>query len=319
MIPEAAPCSGLLVRVAAGAVGEQQLQRNSYALGLDHQTETALLAGLRVDRRATSGCADAALPDLVRQRQDPGGGVACKLKHLPPHADRVLALGCGAGDELTALRARYPQAELVATDQRDQLNPQHRQMLGAELLVGDMHLLLGTVLRDFDLIFSHHVLEHSYQPDRTLAALHAALRPGGCCYAVLPLEGDLRNPLWTLQRRLGHGASIHPVDVSVLDPGHPWKPGIADLLGTARQCGFARLELGEIRAPGRFGALRRICGRVLHHLLLRPLRAVLRCWPAARFPHGVRRLLCVLDARLPFGAARLKNFHCPEVVLRAWR
>lgn len=319
MNPGSAPCSGLLVRVAAGTAGEQHLQRNSYALGLDRRSEVALLAAIRAERRATFSHADDALPTQVRAWRDPGAGVAGKLAHLPPEARRVLALGCGAGAELTQLRARYPQAELVATDQREQLDPQQRQALGVQLHVGDMHALLGTVLRDFDLVFSHHVLEHSYRPERTLAALHAALRPGGCCYAVLPLEGDLRNPLWTQQRRLGHGASIHPVDISVLDPGHPWKPGVADLLGTARQSGFTRLELGEIRAPGPFGAFRRACGRALHQIALRPLRALLRWWPAARFPHGLRRLLCVLDARLPFGAARLKNRYCPEVVLRAWR
>lgn len=93
--------------------------------------------------------------------------------------DVVLDFGCGGGYMLGALpcRARYGI----------EINPSARQEAARALRVyADISELPGDVL--FDVIISHHALEHVEAPLDTLQRLRRRLRAGGKAVFVVPTE-----------------------------------------------------------------------------------------------------------------------------------
>lgn len=95
---------------------------------------------------------------------------------------RILDFGCGSGDLTPQLRAVFPEAEVVGTD------ASHVALSIARRAVPEVTF---TPEPDgaFDLIFSHHVLEHVDDLDETARLLRAWLAPGGRMVHMLPCYG----------------------------------------------------------------------------------------------------------------------------------
>lgn len=114
---------------------------------------------------------------------------------LAPHAGRILSFGCSTGEELVALRRRFPDAEIVGAE----INPRSRR-LAARRVAEDLRIRVEVPTRIdgvFDLIFALAVFQRepykideieaqdisSHYPfarfDAAVGDLVARLRPGG--------------------------------------------------------------------------------------------------------------------------------------------
>lgn len=99
---------------------------------------------------------------------------------------RVLDVGCGNGSLLRALRASWPDAELLGCD------PSRESI--AQGYGGDLKLWTGTASNlpgdiRADLVIAVNVIEHTTDPAEFLAALRAVLEPDGMVVIVCPDGG----------------------------------------------------------------------------------------------------------------------------------
>lgn len=135
---------------------------------------------------------------------------------------RVLDIGCGIGLACVFLADHFEEVD--GTDIED-LGVTFKidrpaSVVGSELLnrlgrsnirlnCGDTLDFLGSSSGGYDLIFSHFVMEHVPQLDPLCEAIHAALRPGGRTFHIVPNTHDTVNqlliqnlqPLWPNIRR----------------------------------------------------------------------------------------------------------------------
>ncbi len=99
---------------------------------------------------------------------------------------RVLALGCGTGVEVRALRRSVdPAVALVGIDHSGALVERARQQTAdeglsenVEFLTGDAHDLPYSEA-EFDVVTLHTLISHVEDPGRVLAEARRVLRPGG--------------------------------------------------------------------------------------------------------------------------------------------
>lgn len=114
---------------------------------------------------------------------------------LAPHAARILSFGCSSGEELEALRRRWPDTEIVGAE----INPRLRRLAAARMAADGKVAVVApqSISGRFDLVFALAVLQRlperierhgiadlsrSYPFDRfdvELARLAERLRPGG--------------------------------------------------------------------------------------------------------------------------------------------
>jgi len=100
---------------------------------------------------------------------------------------RVLDIGCGPGFLLREFRKRG--WEVQGTEFSDHSAAHARKVLGLDVSVGDIReLKLGTA--SFDAVVMWHVLEHTAQPEETLAEVARLLRPGGVFLCAVPNFGS---------------------------------------------------------------------------------------------------------------------------------
>jgi SAM-dependent methyltransferase len=107
---------------------------------------------------------------------------------------RVLAVGCGTGIEVRALKRRPEFAgEIVGIDHSPALVEQAQQLTAAEGLddgveyrVGDAHAL-DVADAGFDLVLAHTLISHVTDPARVLREARRVLAPGGI---VAVFDGD---------------------------------------------------------------------------------------------------------------------------------
>lgn len=104
------------------------------------------------------------------------------LRQPRPGADRLLDLGCGAGDFLERAQLLGWRAEGVDFDPKAVAVAQGR---GLKAVVGSVDSYAAA--RDaFDVITCCHVIEHVYDPRELLAAIHRILKPGGQLWIETP-------------------------------------------------------------------------------------------------------------------------------------
>jgi SAM-dependent methyltransferase len=115
--------------------------------------------------------------------------------HLPLSPPcRVLALGCGTGVEVRALRRRVsPEVSLVGIDHSSALVERARQETAGEGLSANVEYLTGDAHdlpfpdADFDVVTLHTLISHVEDPRSVLAETRRVLRPGG---TVAIFDGD---------------------------------------------------------------------------------------------------------------------------------
>lgn len=191
---------------------------------------------------------------------------------------RILEFGCGTGNLSFALAARFPDAELIATDLAPPMTALCRKRLGASerLAYAAMDAELPAFApAQFDLVCGSLAAQWFAIPHQAFAALGALLRPGGVL-ALTTLGSDTFQEWRAAAALLGLNAAIptYP-SLAQLDWQRPpgfllegsgeqrlWDehPSALDFLQSLRRIG-ADLPAADAR-PLSPGALRRILRQV---------------------------------------------------------
>jgi SAM-dependent methyltransferase len=246
-----------------------------------------------------------------------------KVRAIPLSAKRVLVLGSASCREALLIRHHLPDAEIVCADFVDSRLPNVERALGIDFVLGDFHDLLERYPESVDCVFSNHVLEHLFNPDRTLAAIRRSLRPSGCMVAALPLDGQSRTPFSAVL----NGDHFHALDLCTVDVAHAWKTNVTALSSSLLAAGF-----GQIAFSGRdqhYSVSERLFARrskferrtQLGVLLNRALFGTARSALKRLFPNDVPPLLLKavfgVEHRVWFGSNRLKNECSIECLVQA--
>ena len=158
---------------------------------------------------------------------------AWKLCLARSDANSVLALGCGEGDEIAALRARAPRSRILGLDWVDKCLPGLLDAAKADFIHGDFNDRLGEHKETFDLVFSNHVIEHSFDPDELLRSIRASLIPGGQLVSAIPLDGEAENPIFRQALSLAREPDrIQRSDMFLMLGGHPYKTNASEFAET---------------------------------------------------------------------------------------
>jgi SAM-dependent methyltransferase len=77
--------------------------------------------------------------------------------NLAPEATRILSFGCSTGEELTAIRNRFPSAEIVGVE----INPRSRRIAARRVMPDKLACVVGPngLEGGFDVIFALAVLQ----------------------------------------------------------------------------------------------------------------------------------------------------------------
>lgn len=116
---------------------------------------------------------------LVQLTQDIElGSRALHSKPVPQNALRILDLGSGSGASLQELASFFKEPELIALDIAEGMLRQIPRHMGAKKLAADFdHLPLRS--ESLDLVFSSLSMQWSNSPQKLLAEVWGALKPGG--------------------------------------------------------------------------------------------------------------------------------------------
>lgn len=132
---------------------------------------------------------------------------------LPARMERVLEVGCGAGDTLRWLKESRPGLFTTGVE----YNPKMRTALENnvdEVWIGPIETVMPN-LGTYDTILCLDVLEHLLDSDAALASLVSRLDPGGCIIISLPNISHLAVSVPLLLRR-----SFPYADAGLLDRTH---------------------------------------------------------------------------------------------------
>ncbi|HET7570720.1 MAG TPA: class I SAM-dependent methyltransferase [Gammaproteobacteria bacterium] len=103
------------------------------------------------------------------------------LARLPADGgESILDVGCGSGELLRRLHARYPDARLTGIDASAAMLATARAKLGTEAQLACAHAAMQPFPgATFDLVVSTSVLHHLPKPEAALAEIRRVLKPGG--------------------------------------------------------------------------------------------------------------------------------------------
>jgi 2-polyprenyl-3-methyl-5-hydroxy-6-metoxy-1,4-benzoquinol methylase len=131
----------------------------------------------------------AAVSAELYARKDPSyfGWVRREIEPLlPAFAERVLEIGCGAGQTLAFLRSAGRAKWVCGVELVESVARRAATQID-EVLVGDVERMsLSIPARSIDLVLLLDVLEHLVDPWTTMARLAGLLKPGGHVIASVP-------------------------------------------------------------------------------------------------------------------------------------
>ncbi len=158
----------------------------------------------------------------VRFVSELGKGVVDWL--APRAGERILDLGCGDGALTIALRDAG--ADVVGVDSSDDFVQAARER-GLDARLMDAHAL--TFSREFDAVFSNAALHWMIEPEKVVAGIARALKPGGRFVAEFGGHGNVA-AITTAMRAVGAAMGG---DVSAAGPWYfPTEAEYSALLGT---------------------------------------------------------------------------------------
>ena len=156
----------------------------------------------------------------------------------PRPGERILDLGCGDGaltERLVALGGRVVGVDASAA----QVEAARKRGLDARVATGEQLTFVG----EFDAVFSNAALHWMLAPDRVIAGVWRALRPGGRFVGELGGRGCVAAIVAALRTVLAH----HGVDP---DPIQPWYfPDVADYRRRLEAAGFVVRSIALIPRP----------------------------------------------------------------------
>jgi ubiquinone/menaquinone biosynthesis C-methylase UbiE len=236
-----------------------------------------------------------------------------KVRAIPRTAKHVLVLGSASCREALLIRQHLPEAEITCSDFEDGRLPNVERALGIDFVQGDFHELLAARAQSVDCVFSNHVLEHLFDPDRTLAAIKRALRPAGCMVAALPLDGQSRTPFSSVLSR----EAFHALDLCTVDVAHAWKTNVSALSRSLKAAGFDQIAFSgrdqhysvSERVFARRSAFERRTrlGLLLNRALFESVRYLLKKAFPEDVPPFLLKAVFGIEHRVWFGSNRLKN------------
>lgn len=286
---------------------------------VDQLSEREVALPSEIETRARTLCKQAEMSD--KEIENAFSIIAWKFRAIPPQVTNILDVGCGAGIELLFLRACAPEARIVAIDWVDKVSSPIKCVSRVEFQVRNVIEYLATDTEKFELIFSNHVLEHMYDPDRVLRLIRSRLNLDGRMIAGLPLDGCSGTAVEITNMKVKEVAAINVGDI---DFGHPWKTTMSDLVETLVDSGFYSVNLTQrenhlnVEIVGNEKELTgRKKGKFLCGVVFGPMKAALVVVFGRNPPQPILRIYYALARRVWFGANNLKNTTAPEVLLTA--
>ncbi len=111
------------------------------------------------------------------------------LQLITEKPQRVLEIGCGAGATGYALKQKFKDIEYIGIESEEEAAQIARTRLD-KVIVSDIEKApletFGLLKEHFDLIICADVLEHLYDPWKTLFVLHEYLKPDGKLLTSIP-------------------------------------------------------------------------------------------------------------------------------------
>ena len=252
---------------------------------------------------------------------------AWKLCLARSDAKSVLALGCGEGDEIAALRARAPRSRILGLDWVDKCLPGLLDAAKADFIHGDFNDRLGEHKETFDLVFSNHVIEHSFDPDELLRSIRASLKPGGQLVSAIPLDGEAESPIFRQALSLAREPDrIRRSDMFLMLGGHPYKTNASEFAETLLGAGFQAVRVAyRPWSPTCYNSLdedaltaSRATHMKLHGASTRLLSTAVNGVFSNNPPLAALRALGAVDSRWPFGLIRMHTHKSMEAVVIAY-
>ena len=107
------------------------------------------------------------------------------FQQIPQHAKKILDIGCGSGNLGQAIKQKKITCEVFGiTYSEDEANLASQCL--DQVIVADINQLEPYILGEFDCIICSHILEHLYNPEKLLIALHNNLSKEGKLIVALP-------------------------------------------------------------------------------------------------------------------------------------
>jgi SAM-dependent methyltransferase len=163
-----------------------------------------------------------------------------KLANHP--CKKMLVLGVGGGLELIVLRALWPKAEIVALDWLSKCDCSILSSTDTRLIVGNVFEELHRLQHEYDIIFSHHFIEHLYNPLDLLSQVNSLLLPYGLLVSGLPLLLESSAYRDMVRDMISARKEIRLLDLSLLDICHPFKTSRAGLAILLTKAGFTDIS-----------------------------------------------------------------------------
>jgi SAM-dependent methyltransferase len=114
-----------------------------------------------------------------------------------PEIGAALDYGCGNGVLTQLLSVALPKWKIYGTDISSQA------IANAEMRYPQFHFFVDEAqMQKFDLVFTHHVLEHVYDIDRTINHVQSFLKPNGHVLHVMPCgnEGSFEHCICSIRK-----------------------------------------------------------------------------------------------------------------------
>jgi 2-polyprenyl-6-hydroxyphenyl methylase/3-demethylubiquinone-9 3-methyltransferase len=166
----------------------------------------------------------------------------------------ILDVGCAQGTLALLLAERGHRVTAVDL-RREFLEYAQSRHTHGDVRFLQLNALEQEIPDRYDLVFANQLIEHLVYPDRLVARLKAALRPGGRLVVTTPNGDYLRNDL-PAYRELGDLRQWEHLQFSADGDGHFFAYRAEELLGVFRSAGLQQVRAVFFETPWISGHMR---------------------------------------------------------------
>lgn len=245
---------------------------------------------------------------------------AWKFRECPASINTVMSIGCGDGTELIFLRALAPKARIVGIDWQDNINPNIKKITEVEFIKTNLNHYFSIHKEKYDIIFSNHVLEHMYDPEKMLRLIHNNLTESGYLIAALPMDGSDGRALAIYNQLRG---KINLLELGEVDFGHPWKTNPSDIKDSLLNAGYTSVRLLQRKDHLNYqiiGSQEKLeihykKGKILNNILIKPFKVLANYLLYYCQSSLIIKYFYSLERRFWFGSNNLKNSTAQEILV----